>query len=204
MNDLTYQEVNTNQLETYEWDRTWWDHADNNQTERVLIIGDSISWGYRPMVSELLKGEVYVDGLHTSKACDNKSFLPAVKYVTAQEPKLPKKIFFNNGLHGFHLSTEEYKRYYMAFVKELMRLYPDSELLLMLTTPTKKDSQPKVLERNAAALEIAEELGLPMIDLYSEIAEELTLIGKDGVHLEADGYQKLAKLICKYIKNSNG
>lgn len=202
MNDLTYQEVNTNQLETYEWDRTWWDHAGDNQKDRVLIIGDSISWGYRPMVSTMLQGEVYVDGLHTSKACDNKNYLAAVKYVIAQEPRTPRKIFFNWGLHGWHLSTEEYKRCYSEFVQELLRLYPDSELVLVLTTPTKRDRQPKVVERNGAAAEIAEQFGLQTVDLYSEIAEDETLIGEDGIHLEEEGYEKLAKLLCKYIKAS--
>ena len=98
MSVFTYQGDNINTLETYEWDNIWWEHAENNEKERVLIIGDSISCCYRIIVNEMLGGKIYADGLGTSKACDNKQYMDCIKYVVSQESKKPTKILFSLSL----------------------------------------------------------------------------------------------------------
>lgn len=199
MSNFTYQGNPIHNLETYEWDNIWWEHAENADKERVLIVGDSISCGYRTIVNQMLNENMYADGFGTSKACDNKQYISAIRYVISQQSKKPKKILFNNGLHGWHLSTEEYKKHYNNLVEKILNEWPEIELILMLSTPTKNNEKLKVIERNCAVIEIANQYNLKVIDLYNEIFGNEQLISQDDVHLIKEGYEKLARLICKYI-----
>ena len=123
MSDFTYEaDKRTPGLETYEWDNTWWEHAPDTSLPRVLFIGDSISCGHRRMVTPLLDGKAWVDGFGTSKAVDNPWFIRSLELFVSQMPHC-EMILFNNGLHGFHLSTEEYAKHYGRMVDELRALY---------------------------------------------------------------------------------
>ena len=44
MEGFTYQwDERGARLETYEWDNVWWEHTEDRQAPRALIVGDSIS-----------------------------------------------------------------------------------------------------------------------------------------------------------------
>ena len=85
MEGLTYQwDERGARLETYEWDNVWWEHTEDRRAPRALIVGDSISCGYRGKVNELLAGEVRADGFGTST-----SPLPSISNtpISLVEPK---------------------------------------------------------------------------------------------------------------------
>ena len=202
MEQFTYQEkCNGENLEKYEWDNLWWEYANDTEKDRVLIVGDSISCGYRGFVNKQLAGKVYVDGLVTSKAIDNPKLLELIDYVISQQHNNCKMIFFNSGLHGWHLNADEYKENYVKVIKHIINNHPDKKLSLILTTPTRDDRIEYIKQRNLAATEIANKEGLEVVDLYA------TLYGKDElyedkVHLIDDGYNMLAQVVTSYIRNS--
>ena len=53
MSQFTYEAVDKKTpLETYEWDNTWIDHANDREGRaRILYVGDSISVGTRRLIS---------------------------------------------------------------------------------------------------------------------------------------------------------
>lgn len=107
MSKFTYQKENNEDLEYFEWDSLWFDNAPDRKSDRVLVIGDSISCGYRIPLSKIADGKYFVDGLGTSKAVNNEFFPLLVDYFISQMSNL-KVIMVNNGLHGWHLSEDEY------------------------------------------------------------------------------------------------
>lgn len=204
---FTYQkDLTGNTLETYEWDNIWWEHAPDNKTPRILAIGDSISCGWRTVLNRLLNGTMYVDGFGSSKALDNPHLLPSIELMASQQPQC-SIVLFNNGLHGFHLSTESYQTHYAEVLGKLKAMFPEQRLFVLLTTPVYASQNPPILEerteiarqRNAAASEIAASMGIPVIDLFSAIIDHPELYSNDGVHLVEAGYELLAKEILQNI-----
>lgn len=198
---FTYELNVTGKLETYEWDNLWWEHANDAENKpRALIIGDSISCGYRGFVNEALGGSMYADGLGTSKSLDNPHFTKLIDYVAGQQQRC-KVIQFNNGLHGWHLSEEAYKAYYEQMVHYLKENYGDRKLLLVLSTPVRvagnlsqlAERNDIVIERNRAVCEIAQKEGIEVLDLYSLVIDHPEYHSADGVHLTEEGYRLLAK-----------
>ena len=205
---FTYERETTGQLETYEWDNLWWEHADDQEgKDRVLLIGDSISCGYRGPVNEELRGEIYADGLGTSKGLDNPVFFSLIEYVINQQ-KNCKLIQFNNGLHGWHLSVLEYQEWYRKFIRFFKEKYPDKQLVIALTTPTREQDNTaklderngEVILRNKAVLEIAAAEEICVNDLYTPLIDHPEYYSQDGVHLIADGYRVLAKQCARVIR----
>ena len=159
------------------------------------------------MVTPLLDGKAWVDGFGTSKAVDNPWFIRSLELFVSQMPHC-EMILFNNGLHGFHLSTEDYAAHYGRMVDELQALYPDTPMTLILSTPVRDradlskfaENNAQVCARNDAVRAIAAERGLPVLDYYAALAEHADYTGPDGVHLSAEGYQVLAELCAAHIR----
>lgn len=80
MQNFTYENENRNEkLETYEWDNTWIDHADDTKTKRVLYIGDSISCATRTLATAKSDEKILFDGFGTSKGLDNPFLKECIK-----------------------------------------------------------------------------------------------------------------------------
>lgn len=181
--------------ETYEWDNTWIEHADESNRKRVLYIGDSISCGTRHIATNLTDCRILFDGFGTSKALDNPYFEDMLRLFAAQESRRDA-VLFNNGLHGFHLDDKtEYRNDYDKMVQFLLSEFRNTPVFILLTTHVADEAQNKrVILRNLAATEVAKKYHLPTIDLYSVSAampDQLT----DGVHFTQSGYQALAQTI---------
>lgn len=203
----TYQESNTASIrENFEWDRLWWEHTEDNTKKRVLVIGDSISSNFRWRMVDELKGEIHPDGFSSSKALDNPYLLESIKLFNKQSPKYDA-VYVNNGLHGWHLSADEYKKYYKEYLTALKELFGEAQLFVGLTTPVRNkenmaefgERNVEVLKRNQAALEIAGELDLKTIDMYSVLLDHPDLC-TDGVHQTEEGNTLLAKKVIEEIK----
>lgn len=202
--DFTYEQENrSNHLETYEWERIWIEHADK-QVRRLFYIGDSISCNIRQLVTAKAGGELYVDGIGTSKAVDNPFFKDLTRIVALQQGKR-EAVLFNNGLHGWHLEDEtEYARFYEDYVVFLKKEFADAPLFIVLTTFVSNEERCKRVQvRNRVACEIAAKYDLPVIDLYTPSAEIAHLL-RDGVHFQAEGNDVLAEYLLKEIRKDLG
>ena len=203
MSMFTYETKNTKTpLETYEWDNVWIEQTEDNTSNRVLYIGDSISCNTRRLATEVSENQYLFDGFGTSKSLDNPYFFDAVRLFTAQLNKI-ETVIFNNGLHGWHLDDDtEYREYYEKAVKFLTEEFSGKKIYIVLTT-TVEDAkrEERVKARNAVACDLAKKYDLPIIDLYSISAEYVSLRCPDGVHYNADGYRKFAAKILESIKS---
>lgn len=197
---LTYEYADrTERLENKEWDQIWLEEAPDTTRPRVWLIGDSIFVGTLHAMNPLLDGEWLVDGLSTSKALDNPHFRAQIRLCGEQEGTR-RVIVFNNGLHGWHLDDETaYPAAYEKMVVWLKETYPDAKLVLSLTTyVTDSQRDARVQARNAAAVAVAAKYDLPVIDNYTLVKNNPSLISGDGVHL-AD-YRPLCEEIIRCIR----
>lgn len=204
MGNFTYEkEDRKSVLEKYEWDNVWIENTDNDESNRVLYIGDSISCGTRRTATMLTNGKILFDGFGTSKAVDNPFFKKSISLFVSQLPKL-ELILFNNGLHGFHLEDNiEYAQYYEEMVKFLLEEYPNIPLVLLLTTYVSNEARlERVKLRNNAVLNIAEKYNLPVVDLYKATEKNKEKLSDDGVHFKQEGYEIISKEIISFINKS--
>ena len=188
------------QKETMEWTNIWWDHADNCDADRILFIGDSITNGYRPKLREAYSGDMMIDMFATSNAVDDPAYEKQLAFMLKQYPY--RAIHFNNGLHGFHLRVDIYKQQMRRMAEILLKAVP--KVVLTLSTPICAKDAPSsfdpglngvVLERNEAVLELAQELKLPVDDLYAAACEIPHLRAADQYHYTPEGYVYLASQI---------
>lgn len=199
---LTYEEKRSKtSLERREWDRIWIEDTTEATEPRVLYIGDSISHGTYLNATKAAERKILFNNYATSKALDNPYFYPQLKMFIEQCERRDA-IIFNNGLHGWHLSEQEYGELYLEFIKKLKADYPTLPIYLVLTTEINADvgNSERVLPRNEQAMKVAEELGLEVIDLYSVSVENAELRTSDGVHFTPEGYEVLAKAVVDAIK----
>ena len=204
MSEYTYEFENRNEcLEHYEWDNVWWDCADVIGVPRVMYIGDSISCGARKVATQVAEEKLLFDGFGTSKAVDNPHFFAAVRVFASQQNDRCA-ILFNNGLHGWHLTEEEYGVHYKKIVK-FLKEKTNVPLILLLSTddmihPGIND---RIIERNRIVKAIAEEFSLPVIDLYEVAMAHSDLHTQDKIHFTTEGYTKIAEKIVSYLDENS-
>ncbi len=195
-------------LERYEWCDFWWDDTGVADLPRVLLVGDSITRSYRRPVSQLLQGKALVDMVATSRAVDNPAFLHELAYMLGPHSFPHDLIHLNNGLHGWHLSAEEYSDGMRRVVEFIREKQPGARLALATTTPVGERDDPKtphpeknpiVIERNERVLRLAAELDLPVNDLYAPMLANPSLRSPDGVHYTAEGQQALGEIVAAFL-----
>jgi len=202
MSDYTYAAENREQaLEKYEWDNVWWESADSTGVPRVLYIGDSISCQTRRVATDVAEEKIFFDGFGTSKAVDNPYFTQAIRMFAMQQGER-FVVLFNNGLHGWHLDDKTaYKQHYERILQFLLEEFSNTPIVLLLTTAiADQDRDARVVERNRAVIELAQQYGLPVIDLYSVVRQHQEVLSEDGVHLLPEGCVVLANVLVEKVK----
>lgn len=178
---------------------------------RVLLIGDSISIGYTLQVRELLKGKANVhripmNGGATEVGLANmKSWLGSGKWDV---------IHFNFGLHDAKYASETTQRSSREQYAKNLRTLVDqmkatgAKVIFATTTPVpnggvlsptrKFDSIP---ERNKVALQVMQETGVAIDDLYSVALPVMEKVGRpNDVHFQPEGSALLAKTVAASIE----
>ena len=201
MSDFTYEtKKTTSKRENYEWDNVWWDTTGNVDSARALYIGDSISCGTRRLATAASEGKILFDGFGTSKALDNPYFIPTLRMFMEQQGHR-EVIFINNGLHGWHLSEDEYAEYYEKLVCFLLEEYKGTPVVLVLTTfVTNEERNARVIARNEKNRAIAEKYGLDVVDLYTVSQSVKEYIRPDGVHFAQEGSEAFAEALVECAK----
>ena len=204
MSDFTYEvEKRTSPLENFEWDNVWWEQMNSGTGKRIVYIGDSISCGTRRIATSVSENKYLFDGFGTSKALDNPYLKPSLALFLDQM-KDYSAVLLNNGLHGWHLTEDEYGKYYrdlVIFLKEKISV----PLFLILSTDDLKHpgTNDRIIKRNKWVKRIAEEFSLPVIDLYEVAMKHNDLHTSDLIHFTSDGYTKLAEKILEELNANN-
>ena len=199
------------QRETFEWTNIWYDHADDESLPRVLLIGDSISVGYSPVVTEILQGKVHVDRLGTSRSLNDPVL--AKETVARLGEYAYRVIHFNNGLHGWHLADDIYEAALRAYTDLLQRLGQGAKLVWASSTPVTvanrtdaidEGRNAQLLHRNARAAAVMAARGIPIDDLYALMLGKADLRSPDGYHYNAEGQQVLGKAVAEAVLKAMG
>ncbi len=195
--------------EDYEWSDFWKEHEPDATKPRVLIIGNSITRGYFPLVSKKLSEKVNCDRYSTSRSIEDPVLLEETRLAMGNYHHAV--IHFNNGLHGWHLNKEQYRKGLERYVKFLKRHKSKKCVLIYsLTTPVSSETPGQkldpvrnktVMERNEVAREIMAKNGITVIDLYGLMEPELDkyVASKGNLHYKGEGYQMMADLISSEI-----
>lgn len=199
-----------------EWNNNWWEEAGNFEARRVLLIGDSITNGYRNDVQNALRGDgILVDKLCGSRCAGDPMLTAEIELALGPlNGYTYQAVHFNNGLHGgcndTHVSLETYRRGIETLCGVITRLQPSAVLILATITPMTRKGAPAgtvdeafnafVLERNAFLRAYAAENGLVLDDLYALTAGDPTFPQPDGVHFDADGFTRLGEAVARHIR----
>ena len=186
--------------ERIEWVDIWFTDAEKDALPRVLLIGDSIARGYFDGVEKALDGRAYCGRLTTSRSVCDPVFFQELALVLGQYPFAV--IHFNNGLHGWDYTEDEYRAGFQRFVGALREQAPGAKLVCGLTTPVQEqggmaDHAPRVVQRNAIAAEICAAAAIPLNDLHAAAKEEH--FSGDGVHFNNDGKATQSKLVADAV-----
>lgn len=201
-NTYTYQEKATSSpREKYEWERIWFEDTYDKDAKRVLYVGDSISNATFPYATTASDRKILFNNFATSKGLDNPFYYPLVKMFVDQNERVDA-IIVNNGLHGWHLTEDEYAKYYLDFIRKLKADNSQTPIYLVLSTVTddSRSYSVRVAPRNERAIEIAEKEGLGIIDLYRVSLKNKNLLSPDGVHFTSDGYKLFGEEIVRVLR----
>lgn len=208
-------------MELIEWSRIWRENATDPDTVRILFIGDSIVEGAKTKTVEKLKGVCNPSFYTTSKDIGDPYLFEEIKLLSKQDNSCYKLIYLNNGLHTGGLSKSDYKIHYRKLIDELKTL-GDAVICLGLSTPVTNsqnadagkwevpvdnksldysDINNKVIEFNEAVKELAKELDLPYLDLYSAVDGISDIRTPDGYHYKSEGNDIISDYISKFVKH---
>ena len=181
----------------------------------IVLIGDSIRMGYQDHVVNQLAGraEVWVP---KENGGDSRNVLSHLEqWVLARQPDL---VHVNCGLHDLKkafgaesaVPLAEYERNVRQILQRLQREL-NRAVVWATTTPVDENwhHQNKGFDRleadveayNAAARAVAEDLGVPIDDLFAVVQREgkTRLLTQDGVHFTTEGSQLLGRAVAECI-----
>jgi lysophospholipase L1-like esterase len=192
--------------EQNDWSSIWIEHANQSKLPRMLFVGDSITDGYYPDVSENLSDRYYGGWYTTSKFINDPDYLDELKIILRRYQF--DVIQVNNGLHGWEYSLDEYQQGVDKLVKLIKRLEPSATVVWVLITPVRQKDNLEYLDplnqqavgRNEIARKIMEREGIPVIDLYSEMLGHPEYYKADGFHFNSAGKAAQIEIISSFYR----
>ena len=162
------------------------------QLPNVLLLGDSISRNYYPEVSKDLAGTANVY-LFASSTCAGDPRLPHQLAEFAAMERVPfRVVHFNNGMHGWGYTEEQYRAGVTVLLRSVRALAgPHGRLIWASTTPVRADADngatnPRVDARNQIARALVEKAGIAIDDQHDLMMNHRDLY-QDSVHFDPAG-----------------
>lgn len=194
--------------EGIEWCNIWITEANETKLPRVLLVGDSITGGYGQPVADSLKGKVSVGRLTTSKSIGDPALLAEVAMVLDQCRF--DVVHFNNGLHGWGYTEEEYQKHFPDLVATIRKHAPKAKLIWATITPMRQagkldviaENTKRVQTRNKIAAEIVAREGIAVDDLYGLVKDHPEYWSNDGVHFNGKGITVQAEQVARRIEEA--
>lgn len=191
--------------ESIEWLDVWVPGNEDTKRPKVLLIGDSITRSYHREVEALLKDKMTVCRLATSKSVGDPALLAEVRLVMSQTKF--DAVHFNNGLHGWGYTEEQYAAAFPEFVKTIREAAPNAKLVWATTTPMRvgnklgefSDKTARVKARNAIAAKIVAAEKIDTDDLFAVVADKPEFYSGDGVHFNNKGTAALAAKVAEAL-----
>lgn len=191
--------------ERIEWIDIWVTDADKDDLPKVLFVGDSITRGYFGGVEKHLAGKAGCARLTTSKCVSDPTFNDDLQLLLKQYKF--SVIHFNNGLHGWGYTEEQYRDGLSKTVLAIKQHAGDAKLIWTTTTPMRKkddlqafaDDTSRVKARNGLAAEIMKDNAAATDDLFRLVETHAEWQSTDGVHFNAMGNEAMAKQVAERV-----
>lgn len=158
----------------------------------VLLLEDSISRAYFPKVTKDLAGVANLYLMASSTSVGDPRLLRQIAEFSAMEGVRFSVVHFNNGMHGWAYSEEQYKTAFPAFLHAVRKLAgSNGALIWATTTPVRQDAtgganNQRVGARNAIATPLAQAAGILVDDQHALMLSHQDL-HEDPVHFNASG-----------------
>lgn len=178
---------------------------------RVLLVGDSVMYGYQSEVMQALNDTAHFDVWLTPWHLNSDGLRQKLrKYVSGEKYDV---IHFNIGLHGWQegrIPKGQYESLLRQYVDVLLADAGPAKLIWASTTPmmTKETprqidpvNNPTIVKRNAIAERVMIEKGITINDLYTPMSENLNM-GVDQFHWSDEGKQLQAKAVAQAIRKA--
>lgn len=130
--------------EEAEWSNLSITMPEEEDGNRILLVGDSISAGYGDMVQRLMHGW-HVDRLNTSEGIHHPNFLRLLEIAIKKYPY--NLIHINNGLHLHGQTVEQYEQNLLGVLAWIHMAAPGAKVVFATSTPLSR----KVEESSADA-----------------------------------------------------
>jgi lysophospholipase L1-like esterase len=191
--------------EKIEW--TWTDRpeAPLSTLPNVLLVGDSITRGYYPATAKELDGVANVYLFATSASSGDKRLPGQLRDYFAMMGLKFAVIHFNNGMHGWGYTEQEYARGLPGMISALRKGAPHARLVWASTTPVLHDStkgestNARIDERNRLTAEIMVREGIALDDQHALMLKHADLHNGD-VHFTDAGYAVQAEQVARSVR----
>lgn len=158
----------------------------------VLLLGDSISRNYFPQVTKELEGVANVFLMACSTSVGDPRLPHQISEFSRLENVHFRVVHFNNGMHGWGYTEEQFKASFPLLIKAVRALVgKDGALVWANITPVKDDAvtgatNPRVDARNVIALSMVLAENIPVDDQHWLMMKHLDLY-EDSVHFNPAG-----------------
>lgn len=157
----------------------------------VLLVGDSITRNYFPEVQHVLLNVANVYLFATSASIGDPRLARQLDEFASMENVPFKVVHFNNGMHGWAYSEDEYKNGFPPFLDELHAIAPSASLIWATITPVKSETLPgptnaRIDARNRIALAFITKARIQVDDQHELMTHHADQY-EDNVHFKPSG-----------------
>ncbi len=198
--------------ERIEWVNCWWSDA-NQETERILLIGDSVTRGIRWSLEYYMFGQYAVDLFAASFSLSDPLFWKQLSCFLESSEYAYNCIIVQYGVQHDRfrkcsVSAEErhcFKTQYIRLLKLLIQLCP-TVFLMTGNSNVDKDQLDKIDEqfeqeivcRNSIIKEVGELFHCELFDFYS-LVHNVECKFADNIHLDKNSHMVTASYIAKFL-----
>jgi hypothetical protein len=172
----------------------------------VLLVGDSITRNYYPEVQRQLANVANVYLFAASTSIGDPRLPHQVAEFSAMEAVPFKVVHFNNGMHGWTYSEEEYKAAFPSYLRALHKIAPKASFIWATITPVRADEKPgptnaRIEDRNSIAQSFITRAGMEVDDQHALMIHHADL-HEDNVHFDAAGATLQGQQVAQSIHSS--
>jgi hypothetical protein len=172
----------------------------------VLLVGDSISRNYYPEVQRQLADVANVYLFVASTSVGDPRLTHQLAEFSAMEGVPFKVVHFNNGMHGWTYSEQEYKAAFPSYLRALHKIAPKASFIWATITPVRADDKPgptnaRIEARNSIAQSFITATGIPVDDQHALMVHHEDQ-HEDNVHFNAVGAAVQGKQVAHSIRSA--
>jgi lysophospholipase L1-like esterase len=192
-----------------ETEKIEWTYTDRPETPaaglpNVLLVGDSITRAYYPAVAKALEGKANVYYFATSCSVGDWRLKPQIAEYYKMIDVRFDVVHFNNGMHGWRYTDDEYRRYFPELIAAVKAGAPKAKLVWATVTPVRKDkdggaTNARIDARNGIAGEFVAKAAIPTDDQHALMMTHQDL-HSDDVHYSAAGSELQGKQVAESVE----